>query len=371
MSAENGGGLLKQSYGDDEDSSAEWEKIKGWVGSQEPAKKHPIHQLIEREQRKVPGFAEGGAVEDPLLSDPASMSMLQPPGAGIIAPSVAPPSPIVQKPPISASPAPVSSLPPPISAPAPTAAPYESEAAKTLGTTPEDLKAFLEKTMKPTGGEMIGRAGATFGDALSRAGGSNANYLEQFNAQNQKEKENLAGIPEKVSAFGKEKYGLEHELQSYDPNSPFSRVTQNANRQLLKSMGATNAQVSSMPAAAINDVVTHQVELKKALATIEQTGTYQRGMLAVQEQGEKTREAEARTHEKEAEKGALEKIISGSPIPFVGPSHKEKQAGIEKLGELGGLGVNHNAAADWAQKNPHDPRAAEIFKRAKEALGGR
>lgn len=290
MSAENGAGLLKTAYADDPDSSEEWERIKGWVGSQEPVKKHPVKQIIEREQRKVPGFAEGGAVDDPN----ADLRLLEPPGAGIIAPSaaLAPPPPITPAPAPAAPPPPAAAPPIPTApVPAPSSAPYESAAAKTLGMDPAALEAYLNKTMRPTAGEAVGRVGATLGDALSRAGGSNANYLEQFNKNQQQTKENLAGIPEKVAARGKERFGLEHELETYDPNSPFSKVMQGANRELLKSMGATDADVAKLPASAINDIASHKVELKKALAEIELTGTYKAAELGFQQSQLKNTEA--------------------------------------------------------------------------------
>lgn len=343
---------------EDEDSSPEWNTIKNWVGSQEPVKKHPISQLIERETRKGKGFDEGGEVGDPM-ADP----LLQPRGSGIIAPSPVAPAPAAVAPPMApkapiSTPPPAAAMPPPppmsAPSPAPSGASYSSEAAKVLGTTPEELKAYLTKTMTPDSAEMIGRAGSTIGDALSRAGGSNSNYLEQFNAQKQKEKENLAGIPEKVAGAGKEKYGLEHELETFDPKSPFSKVMQGSNSQLLKSMGASDADIASMPAAAINDVIGHQVTLQDALARIKQEGTYQRGMLGIQGEAQKTRRAEAGTRQKEAEKGALEKIAGGSPVPFVGPSHEEKQAAIKKLGELGGIGKGGGPEGPLGQETVKD-----------------
>lgn len=365
MSAENGAGLLKTAYADDPDSSEEWERIKGWVGSQEPVKKHPVKQIIEREQRKVPGYAEGGAVDDPN----ADLRLLEPPGAGVIAPSVAPAPP----PPIT--PAPMPAAPPPAAAPpipaapvpAPSSAPYESAAAKTLGMDPAALEAYLNKTMRPTAGEAVGRVGATLGDALSRAGGSNANYLEQFNKNQQQTKENLAGIPEKVAARGKEKFGLEHELETYDPNSPFSKVMQGANRELLKSMGATDADVAKLPAAAINDIASHKVELKKALAEIELTGTYKAAELGFQQSQLKNTEAyqkeqqrlAAEQKQQEAAKTlqseGLWKRLSNK-VPFVGNPAEDV------LKKEAGIGVYEPDVTAYAQKHGISPEAAQAIK---------
>lgn len=340
----NGLGILRQTYedGNDEESSKEWEQIKNWVGAADKKAKHPISQLVEREQQKVGAYDEGGMAGDPLGSDPEAMKLLQPQGAGIIAPSAAPmpaapqpaPAPMISKP---------AMVPPPVmepaAAPAPAAtdAAYQSEAAKTLGTTPEELKAFLTRTMTPTGGEMIGRAGASIAQGLSAAGGAPQDYLGKFNEQSQREKENLAGIPEKVSGLGKESLTISQQLQSRDPSSPYSKVIQNSNRQLLKSMGAKDSDIAAMSADAVNDVVGHQVTLQDALERIKQEGTYQRGMLGVQEEAQKTRRAEAETRGKEAEKNALEEVTKGSKIPFVGPSHSQKEAAFGKLGKLGGL----------------------------------
>lgn len=312
-------GLLKQTYGDDEDSSEEWKKIKGWVGAHEPAKKHPIHQLIEREQRKTPGYAEGGAAGAPLgVHAPIDISTIPPPAAPL-APD------LVQKA-LNTAPAPT---PTPIAAP--TEASYQSKAAQTLGTSPDELKAFLTKTMTPTGGEMIGRAGSSIATGLSAAGGSNQDYLGKFNEQAQREKENLSGIPGKVSAAGKEQFGLAHEMQTLDASSPYSKVWQRSHTPELISLGVPKNYIPFIPAEIGDKMLTGQIELKKALAEIANTAEFRKESLLNQRMEltqtashERAEEESAKTgHEEEAAKallgrGPLDKLAGMNPWSATG-----------------------------------------------------
>jgi len=325
-----------------ETNSPEWEKIKGWMGAANGKKDHPLVQEAKRTQR-VQKFDEGAGDVQP---DDETMKFLQPQGAGLIAPSAARPqmAPPVQVPPPQMPAAPVQPPPqmppqlPPQAAPAPATPNYSSQAANELGTSPQELAAFIQKANTPTTGDTIRGVGASLADALGRAGGSNPNYLEQNNKVELARRAELSGIPMKQAEVGKEKFGLTKTLEADDPNSSFSKIQQNASRSFLKQLGASDADIPKIPASMIHDLQSGRIEWKKAQAELGLKGAYEMGMLGLQGEAQKTRQAEAQTREKEAEKGALEKVVSGSPFPFVGPTHDEKRAAIEKLGKLGGIG---------------------------------
>lgn len=330
-------------------NAEEWEKIKNWVGQRTPDRKDPVQQLLER---KVQRFDSGGAVEDPLLSDPDLMKLLQPQGAGVMAPSMVPPAAAPAVPPIppappaarpavpAASPIAPPAAPAVPAAPAPTDAEYGAEASKILGgVTPESLAAMMQKNFKPSGGELAGMGLAGIGDAIASVGNRNPGALKTVQEGINKRRELAAKLPEQMAAAGKEKYGLEHELQTYDPNSPFSKVMQRANSELLKSMGATDADVSKLPAAAINDIANHKVELKKALAEIEATGAYRQAALGLQKS---TLEA-TKEHEHAQE--------------HIAETNKEQEAAKA----LSGRGVLKRAA-DWMTGNP----ATKVLERQAE-----
>jgi hypothetical protein len=269
-------------------NSEEWDRIKSFVGGANKPSKHPIQQEMERIQMRKPQHLDEGGIVDPL-SDPTKQ-ILAPQGAGIMTPSPYQAAPNPQTPsPIAAQPRSQPSLPPQIpqmAAPMPTPTTpdtsYDQEASKILGNTPQGLGSALQQINTPTIGQRVGSGLSGFADALSRAGGSNSDYQKNFDTNQQQTRENLSKIPGQVSAAGKEQYGLSHELESYDPNSPFSKVTQNAYSQTLRQLGATPAQIRSMPAAVINEVVGHKVTLEEALARIKETGAYQQGMLSLQ-----------------------------------------------------------------------------------------
>lgn len=328
-----------------ETNSDEWNKIKGWMGAANGKKDHPLVQEAKRAQR-VQKFDEGSADVEP---DAETMKFLQPQGAGLIAPSAAQP-PAVQPPPVQAPmPAPQAPVQPPPQMPPqapPQAAPpaptqdYSSQAANELGTSPQELAAFIQKANTPTTGDTIRGVGASLADALGRAGGSNPNYLEQNNKVELARREAMTGIPGKQVEAGKEKFGLTEQLQAKDPNSPYSRIVQNSERPNLKALGWTDAQINQVPAVAAQDAVQNglkfeDVQSKYGLeaATIKQTGAYQRGMQDIQRQGLGVRQQEANTRDKSLRvehpvASALNDILSGgnsqpsSGWKYIGPVKK-------------------------------------------------
>lgn len=267
-----------------ETNSSEWEKIKGWLGAANGKKDHPLVQEAKRAQR-VQKFDEGSGDVQP---DDETMKFLQPQGAGMIAPSAARP------------PMPQAPLPPPIQPPpqvAPQAAPQVpvvqpppqtvpqgpssgNQVDNILGTNPEELKAFLQRANTPTATDRIGTGLSALADGLSRAGGGQSDYLEQHNKMDIARREAASGIPEKVAGLGKEKFGLTQTLDAQNPNSQYSKINQQTYGPDLVKMGLSPQQVAKMPAALIGDLLSKKITLEEAKARIEETGAYQRGMLA-------------------------------------------------------------------------------------------
>jgi hypothetical protein len=215
---------------------------------------------------------------------------------------------------------------------APNAAPPtptpDQQADSVLGTNQQELKDFLQKTNQPNWRQGLGFGLTGVADALSRAGGSQSDYEKQYGERVQQGKEGLNAIPGKVAELGKEKFGLSQTLQAQDPNSPYSKTNQRTFGPDLIKMGLTPAQVQRMPASLISDLFAKKVTLEEAKARIAQEGTYQSGMLqntAERNKAEAAQQAKARETERD------KAILSGSSIPFVGPSHAEKQAAAARL----------------------------------------
>lgn len=325
----------------DEDTD-QWEQIKNWAGASEPQTDHPVKQMIKREMRKVPHMDQGGQVPDDILS------FLEPQGAGLIAPSIGQTTQIPQAPEMAPeSPQMPPEMPPqappaPMNQPVPMAPPPSSgqQAHQILGTSPEELKAFLQKNNSGGIRENIGMGLNGLADAImqgvARAGPSH--FQDNFIKTNQARRDATNAIPEKAATLGKETYGLEAELDSKDPESPYSKIAQKSYGSDLIAAGIPQSEIHKMPASLIGDVVSKRITLQEALSRIQETAEYHRGMLGVQHESNMTREQEAETQRKNAEREALKNVAGGSPIPFVGPTHKEKRAAIEKLGDIGGIG---------------------------------
>ena len=247
----------------DEDSSDEWEQIKNYVGGANKQPKHPIQMEQERQNRRKPQHLdEGGTAgfSDDLLklSQPAGSGIIAP-GLGQPPPQAAPQPPMAPRQPV----APPAAITPPVAAPAqpnpvsaPTDATYEAQANKiTGGVTPEMLQALAAKFARPTAGQAAGMGLAGIGDAIASIGGRTPGHMKQAEDRFQKNRELQMGIPEKMAAMGKEKYGLTETLQAKDPNSPYSKVIQNSERPNLKAIGWTDEQISKAPAVAVQDAV--------------------------------------------------------------------------------------------------------------------
>jgi hypothetical protein len=281
--------ILKQVYeDDDEDSSKEWERIKGFVGGANKTSKHPLQQELDRKKMREPEhFAEGGSVMDDYTDFKPKLSLAPsttdqilntPPQQPVIPPVNAPQAPIV--PPMGQNPTPPGSAQPaPVSAPSGTS--YDDQASKVLGgMTPEKLEQLRQTVNSQSKPPLIGAGIAGIGDAIASVGGVKGEHMKDTMNSIQQNKEMRMKLPGEMAAMGKEQYGISNELQAKDPASPYSKIVQNSYRGTLKEMGATDQDVNKMPASTIHDVVSGRIEFKKAMAEIENTAEFRKATLA-------------------------------------------------------------------------------------------
>lgn len=299
---------------EDEKRSPEWDRIKNFVGGRNKPAKHPLVQEMERAKMRQPEhFDEGGTAGDmpQLMGDLTPGSSDQIPvdvPRGTNTPIPTPPA-LVNKqapapmPTAPAAPAPVGLSTGPAPSPIDTS---DAQATKIMGgVTPETIQRLLQNLNSQSKGAQVGAGIAGIGDAIASVGGQNPGHMKNAEDLIQKRREEALAVPGQMSALGKEKFGITEQLQAKDPNSAFSKVTQNAERPTLKKLGWSDDQISKTPAIAIQDATKNsltyedtQAKFGLEKATIAQTGAYQQGMLAntkaeIGQKGEEARVAAA------------------------------------------------------------------------------
>lgn len=215
------------------DDTDDWDQIKGWVGGGNKDTKHPIHQEMERMQRREPEHLDqGGIVGDQMA----------PPDENILRGTLAMGQPSQ---PIPTSPGVL---------PGASDAAYNQKSSDILGIDKQQLSNFLNKVNMPKFGDTVGRALAGGSDAIMQgvAQQGPGHALDSLDREIQQDKENQSGIPGAVASLGKEQFGLSRSLQADDPNSPFSKVKQNAERSFLKSVGFSDQDIARIPASSID-----------------------------------------------------------------------------------------------------------------------
>jgi len=260
----------------DEDSSPDWDRIKSFVGGANKASKHPLDQEMERLKMRKPQHMDEGGTAIPFdlgmgdlpINQPDPLNKLNiPQRTPQIAPQAVNPAPTapspIPTPPVSSS---------PISAP--TDASYENKASNILGgITPEKINELMQTLNQGGKRAQLGAGLAGIGDAIASVGGQNPGHMKNSEEMIQQNKEMGMKLPGEMAAIGKEKYGLSQELQAKDPNSPYSKVVQNSERPTLKKLGWTDAQISSVPATAIQDASKNSLTFEdtQAKLKLEQT----------------------------------------------------------------------------------------------------
>lgn len=240
--------------------SEHWEEIRKFVGGANKEPKHPLTQEMERmKQREPKHMADGGPVDGmpALLGDltpgdtapmlnvprgtlPAAMPPIVPsavpPLAGTL-PTVAPAIPSM----------------PSSGAAAPAETPYSDQTSKIMGgVTPEAIQRLMENLNQQSKRGQIGAGLAGIGDSIAAVGGVKGEHMKNAEDLLQKNKELGLKLPGEMAAVGKEGYSLSKELQADSPNSPYSKVKQNAERSFLKTVGFSDDDISHIPASSID-----------------------------------------------------------------------------------------------------------------------
>lgn len=143
-----------------------------------------------------------------------------------------------------------------------------------------------------------------------------------------------AGAMERARKGNMENVEANQKIDAQDAGSPLSQAYQKAFGSIFAKMGYDPKSVSSMPASQISNVADlgvryadaqTQLELKKAMLQV-QTMTAMATM--ANQQGERAQK------EKEIKKSAAEETLKGSKIPFVGPSHAQKQDAAQVIAKM-------------------------------------
>lgn len=205
--------------------------------------------------QEIPGYAEGGEVPDDNL-----MKFLEPPGAGILAPSALPPGPAApMAPPPAVADTAEPAAPAPLAAPAapeplPTDQTYMDRANKMMGLDAQEQAAFMKLLGSNAQKGQIGAAIAGIGDAIASGGtlgkvNPGALKLSEDLIQN-KTKSGIEGMQQIRDNQGKAQE-LGDKLQARDPKSPLSKWAQKAYAGVGKKIGL---DLTNASAAMISDV---------------------------------------------------------------------------------------------------------------------
>jgi hypothetical protein len=311
------GGLATMA--DNPENAEEWEKIKNYVGGANKQAKHPLQQEAERKQMKTPHYDAGvggmgvGSPDDPNAGtglDPESLKMLEPAGAGVIAPSIggstAPlPPPVAPQAPVTPPSTPQTPTAPPVASPAPTDATYNKQATDVLGGITPDAIQRLAQALQTTPGQKVGLGLSGIGDAIASVGGREPGHMKSLEENLQKNRELQMKVPEAMAQAGKEKFTLAQQLQAKDPNSPYSKVIQKSVTATLKPLGWTDAQIATLPADAAQDAAKngltyadtqakyklaqteHEQTIGLERAQLENTKNYQQGQQQIERDNQK------------------------------------------------------------------------------------
>lgn len=252
--------------------------------------------------------------------------------------------------------APVAPVPAPPASPAP-AVNQKPLPGMPASVTPDDIEKYLgaqkqaiekyspdrqfaseQNDMKWMTGLPMGlaHAGATFADGLmqgvARAG--NPGFAKAIDERNASVAAARAAALERARKGTMEQVDAEQKIDMNDPNSTLSKVHQQAFASIFSRMGYDPKAVMKMPASQINTVADlgvryadaqTQLELKKALLEVN---------LLTAKATMANQQAERQEKEKEIQKGAAEDTLKGSKIPFVGPSHSQKQNASQVLANM-------------------------------------
>lgn len=176
--------------------------------------------------------------------------------------------------------------------------------------------------------------------------------LQEMNAKNMTAKQNLAGLSNATPLGGTEAKAAQFLAKQLWPNiTPQQLAAIGQNPQALKG------------------ILPEGVDLQKALAEIANTAEFRRESLENQRLGlEQTGAHQAAETTQGAAKALESRGIGEKLRDAFSPSPETKTLQRQAAGNESG---DHNAALEWAQSHPTDPRAVKILGIAKQKLNGR
>ena len=223
-------------------------------------------------------------------------------------------------------------------------------------------------------GNMIAKGGATLADAImqgvARAG--NPGNLEAINQREQQEKTRAMGIGKNLNEANLQGMKEKQRLESMSPTTPLGGSSTPGMKAVAQMYGMTPAQVNALTAS--NPQIALQLlekvgefapqklkaEIENEIKTVELQIQQQRNDIeGARVKSEAALGAQGKQiEEQRAAQDAAKTIANGSPIPFVGPSHAQKQAALKTLsGTMGG----QNQPASTGPLGPETVRDGKTY----------
>lgn len=221
---------------------------------------------------------------------------------------------------------------------------------------PEKEKEAVQNALESENslGSKLGRAGAAFSDALMQgvAEAGNPGNLQNIENEQQKRAEMQANLIPTLANMNTAQMSAKQKLQEFDPQSPLSQVAQKTYAPLFQKLGYPPEKLKSMSASDIKTALSLMTdyggkEVEAKIKEFEISINAQRAAAEIANQ-EKQRELQ----EKGLKMNAAEKVASGSSIPFVGPTHTQKQAAIKTLANISGTASDGTSGFLKTATNP-------------------
>jgi hypothetical protein len=168
-----------------------------------------------------------------------------------------------------------------------------------------------------------------FSDALmqgvARAGnpGNQQAFENQLNEQGNQQMGTLA----RAGEMNMQQIGANRQVDMLDPKSEISKAYQNSFAPVFAEMGIPAEKVAKMSASQIATVA----EISSKSMDFKMQQEMKKAMLEATIGNQKASQQDAR---EVRERQAAVDVIKGSKIPFVGPSHTQKQAAYKKLSDI-------------------------------------
>lgn len=245
---------------------------------------------------------------------------------------------------------------------------------------PDQQKAVMDMIAQQQGGlrEGIGRRMTGLGDDLIQISGKgNPGHLANYTERENQVANRAANVGKDLNTQNLEGLKTKEGLEGLTSTSPLgaseSKPAMFLAKQLWPNIPPKVLQSIGQNPRALSGILGPGVDLNKALAEIQSTAAYRQAEIGMQKAtlentasnqktqagiAEQARQTEAQRMQTEKDKA----IANGSPIPFVGPSHAEKQSALGRLssgpggapqGASGPTPVNSQAEYDALPSGTH------------------